>query len=281
MTTKFKAACVQNCATADVDENIEICTRLTRQAAAEGAKLIALPEYFSGLEVIDRMIHPVAFPEGNHPVVAAFTALARELDVYLLLGSLGITSADGRIFNRGYLIDNGGNIAARYNKIHMFDVDLGEGKKVEESATIAPGDEAVIADVEGAALGMSICYDIRFAHLYRTLAQGGASILAAPAAFTKLTGEAHWHVLQRARAIENGCYVISPCQYGTLKGGAECYGHSVIIDPWGKVLADGGEGEGIIAADIDLNEVSLARQRIPSLQHDRPYAFDNPAPATQ
>jgi predicted amidohydrolase len=178
---------------------------------------------------------------------------------------------DGRIFNRSCLIDRNGRIAARYDKIHLFDVDVEAGKSVRESATIAPGDEAVVAAAEGAVFGLSICYDLRFAQLYRTLAQAGAELLAVPAAFTRLTGQAHWHVLNRARAIENGAFVVAPCQYGTLAGGAECYGHSLIVDPWGRVLADGGEEEGFVIAEIDLAEVAAARRRIPSLRHDRPF----------
>jgi deaminated glutathione amidase len=268
---KLKVACLQNCATPEVDHNIKVCLDLTRQAASAGARLIALPEYFSGLRTEGPQIVPVAFRETEHPVISAFSAAARNLEVTILLGSIAVIAPDGRIFNRSLLIDRNGRIAARYDKIHMFDVDLGEGKVVRESATIAPGGDAVVAAAEGARLGLTICYDLRFAQLYRALAQAGADVLAVPAAFMKLTGEAHWHVLNRARAIENGAFVIAPCQYGTLAGGAECYGHSLIVDPWGRVLADGGETEGFITADIDLDEVAAARRRIPSLGHDRPF----------
>lgn len=266
-----KVACIQNCATPDVDENIEACLRLTRQAAAAGASLIVLPEYFSGLHTVGVRIIPVAFRESEHPVIPAFAEAARELNATIVLGSLGVKAPDGRILNRSYVLDRQGRIAARYDKIHLFDVDLGEGKVVQESATIAPGSEAVLAAAEGLTLGLSICYDLRFAQLYRAQAQAGADVLAVPAAFMKLTGQAHWHVLNRARAIENGAYVLAPCQYGTLAGGAECYGHSLIVDPWGRVLAEGGEYEGIVTADIDLAEVAAARRRIPSLTHDRPF----------
>ncbi len=281
MTSSFKAACVQNCASPDVHENIAICLRLAREAADRGARLIALPEYFSGLHTEGYRIIPVAFPERDHPVLPAFSAAAKELGATILLGSLGIEAPDGRIFNRSYLIDRNGFVAARYDKIHMFDVDLGEGKVVRESATIAPGSEAVVAVAEGASLGLSICYDLRFAHLYRALAQAGADVLAVPAAFTKITGQAHWHVLNRARAIENGAFVIAPCQYGTLAGGAECYGHSLIIDPWGRILAEAGESEAVIVADIDLTEVAAARGRIPSLKHDRPLMLGRPKEAAE
>jgi predicted amidohydrolase len=174
-----------------------------------------------------------------------------------------------------------GSIAARYDKLHLFDVDLDGAHVYRESATIAPGGEAVLAPCIGGPIGLSICYDLRFAALYRLLAKSGAQMLAIPAAFTKITGEAHWHVLNRARAIENGAYVIAPCQYGMLAGGSECFGHSLIVDPWGKVLADGGDAEGIAVAEIDLAQSALARNRIPSLTHDRPFAIARAAEAAE
>jgi len=281
MSATFKAACIQNCATPDVAENIQTTVALTRDAAKAGASLVCLPEYFSGLETEGGKVHPAAFPEADHPVIPAFADEARSLGIWVLLGSLGVTAPDGRINNRGYLIDPAGQVTARYDKIHMFDVNLGEGKIYRESATIAPGDQAVVADTPWGGLGLSICYDLRFAALYRALAHGGARILAVPAAFTKMTGEAHWHVLNRARAIETGSFVIAPCQYGTLSGGAECFGHSLIIDPWGRVLADGGDAEGFIIADIDMSEVDTARNRIPALSHDRPFSLTEPAQAAE
>jgi predicted amidohydrolase len=273
MSGTFKIACVQNCAVAEVERNIDIASRLTRAAIGEGAAIVCLPEYFSGVALKDGLLHPVAFAEARHPVLQALADLAREKRTWLLLGSLGVLAGDGRIFNRGYLIDPEGAVAARYDKIHMFDVELTEGAPLRESATIAPGDCAVLADTGFCAMGLSICYDLRFPHLYRRLAQAGAEVLAVPAAFTKVTGEAHWHVLNRARAIENGCYVAAPCQYGTLPGGAACFGHSLIVDPWGEVLADGGEAEGVVLAEIDPAAVVRARSRIPALTHDRPFQF--------
>lgn len=270
MSRKFRVACIQNCATSDVDHNIETSLRLARQAAADGAELIATPEYFSGLKTEDGKFVPNAFLEDEHPVLPAFAEAAQELNVWFLLGSIGVLNEDGRISNRSYLISNRGDIVARYNKIHMFDVDLEQGS-FRESATISPGNEAVVADTPVGRLGLTICYDLRFASLYRTLANLGAQILAVPAAFTKVTGEAHWHVLQRARAIEHGCFVIAPCQYGELEGGGACFGHSLIVAPWGEVLADGGDGEGFICADIDLDRVDQARTRIPALTHDRAF----------
>jgi predicted amidohydrolase len=271
MSRPFTIACVQNSAVAEVDRNIAIAGHLTRAAIERGAQIVCLPEYFSGVALKDGLLHPAAFEEKRHPVLQAFTDLAREHRAWLLLGSLGVLAGDGRIFNRGYVIDPAGAVAARYDKIHLFDVELTRGAPLLESATIAPGDCAVVADTGFCRMGLSICYDLRFPHLYRRLAQAGADMLAVPAAFTKMTGEAHWHVLTRARAIENGCYVVAPCQYGVLPGGAACFGHSLIVDPWGRVLADGGEEEGIILAACDPAEAAQARARIPALRHDRDF----------
>lgn len=274
MNKPFKAACIQNCASPDVDQNIATCSDLIRRAAAAGATLIATPEYFSGLTTDNGCLYPVAYTEQEHPVIPAFAALARQLHVEILLGSVGVIARDGRNYNRSYMLSADGEITARYSKIHLFDVNLGEGKEYRESETIAAGDRAVLAPAASTLMGLSVCYDLRFAALYRTLAQAGAEILAVPAAFTRVTGEAHWHALIRARAIECGAYVIAPCQYGTLSGGAECFGHSLIVDPWGGVLADGGDGENVIVAEIDLSRVASARQRIPALDHDRIFTVD-------
>jgi predicted amidohydrolase len=277
----FKAACIQNCATPDVHHDIAVLTRLIGRAAGEGAAFIATPEYCAGLDTKDGKMLPYAVPEAEHPVIPAMAALARKHSAWLLIGSIGIKAADGRINNRSIMLAPDGRIVARYDKIHLFDVDLGPGKTYRESATIAPGSDAVLSPCGAATMGLSICYDVRFAALYRAYAKAGASLLAIPAAFTKLTGEAHWHVLNRARAIENGAYVISPCQYGTLAGGAQCFGHSLIVDPWGRILADGGDSEGIIVAEIDPALVVQTRARIPSLQHDRPFTIATPAAAAE
>jgi len=271
MSRNLTVALVQNRAAADFAINLDRCLGYAAQAARDGAQLIALPEYFSGLRSEGPCIHPVAFPESEHPAIPAFAELARRNGATVLLGSLGIQAADGRIFNRAYLLDPQGKVAARYDKLHLFDIDMPDGTPVRESATIAPGSSAVLAKPAGVAIGLSICYDLRFPMLYRKLAQAGAEILAVPAAFTKGTGEAHWHVLNRARAIENGCFVVSPCQWGELPGGAQTFGHSLIVDPWGRVVVDGGEGEGVFTATIDLDQVAATRARIPSLQHDRKF----------
>jgi predicted amidohydrolase len=216
---------------------------------------------------------PVAHGEDAHPALPVFQGLAKDLHIWLLAGSIGVRAPDGRIFNRSFMFAPDGVVAARYDKIHLFDIDLGEGRSYRESATIAPGTGGVIAPCMESSVGLSICYDIRFPQLYRAYAQAGAEILAAPAAFTRITGEAHWHVLQRARAIENGAFVISPGQCGTLAGGATCYGHSLIVDPWGVVLADGGVEPGIVLAEINLAKVAETRRRIPSLTHDRAFTL--------
>lgn len=274
MSRSFKAACIQNSATPDVERDIATCLGLIDKAAGAGARLIALPEYCVGLDTENGLLHPVAFAENDHPAVSAFARAARNHEAWLLIGSIGVKSMDGRIFNRSIMLDPSGHIAARYDKLHLFDVDLGDGKIYRESATIAPGDQAVIAPCAGSLIGLSVCYDLRFPDLYRNYAQAGAEMLAIPAAFTRITGEAHWHVLNRARAIENGSFVIAPCQYGTLAGGAECFGHSLIVDPWGRVLADGGKNEAVVLADIDLDLVTETRRRIPSLKHDRRFTLD-------
>ena len=268
----FIAACVQSTATPDVGHDIRVLTGFIREAAGKGASFVATPEYCAGLDTKDGKLFPAAFPEAEHPVLPAMTGLARDLGIWLLVGSIGVRAPDGRIFNRSFMLSPQGGIAARYDKIHLFDIDLGEGRVYRESATIAAGKSAVIAPCVEGTIGLSICYDIRFPHLYRAYAKAGAGMIAAPAAFTRVTGEAHWHVLQRARAIENGAYVISPGQCGTLAGGAECYGHSLIVDPWGRVLADGGTEPGVVTAEIDLSLVRDTRRRIPSLRHDKPYA---------
>ena len=273
MSRNLTIAVVQNRATADFAVNLDRCLSFAAQGARDGATFIALPEYFSGLTTDGPRIHPVAFRESEHPAIPAFAEFARRTAATILLGSLGVLASDGRIFNRSYLIDPQGKIAARYDKMHLFDIDMPDGTPVRESQTIAPGNDAVLARVGGAAIGLSICYDLRFPLLFRKLAQAGAEILAIPAAFTKVTGEAHWHVLNRARAIENGCFVVAPCQWGELPGGAQTFGHSLIVDPWGRVVVDGGEGEGVFAATVDLDEVAAVRGKIPSLQHDRNFVL--------
>jgi predicted amidohydrolase len=272
----FTVACVQNCAGTETAPNLKDCADLVRQAADRGASFILLPEYFTGLDIEGHILIPEAFAEADHPALPLFAELARERRAWILLGSLAISlpdvAGDGpAIANRSYLLDPAGAVAARYDKIHLFDVDLPGGESYRESATIAPGAQAVVADLPWGRLGLTVCYDLRFAQLYRSLAKAGADFLACPAAFTKTTGQAHWHVLLRARAIETGCYVFAPCQYGVHAGERATYGHSLIVDPWGQVLADGGEARGVVTAEVDPAAVARARAMIPALEHDRPF----------
>jgi len=272
MTQSFTAACIQTNSARDIEPNIETIVPVVREARAAGADLILLPENVSMLEPSSRRQREKALPEDDHPALAAFRELARDTGAWLLVGSLSVRVADGKVANRSMLIDAAGEVTARYDKIHLFDVDLGTGEHYRESKTIEPGDRAVVADTPWGKLGMTVCYDLRFPHLYRALAQRGADFLSIPSAFTRTTGRAHWHVLQRARAIETGCYVFAPAQCGTHAEGRETFGHSLIVDPWGVILADGGEDVGFILARIDPADVASARRKIPALEHDR--AFD-------
>lgn len=267
--TKLTVACVQTNTTREPLENVERVSPLIREAAARGAQLITTPEVVGMIEPKRESGLAKARPEETHEVLAAFRGLAAELGTWLLVGSISIKVSDDKMANRSFLLDDRGNVVARYSKIHMFDVQVGDGQTYRESNTYRAGDEAVIAETPWGRMGMTICYDIRFPYLYRKLAQAGAQVLFAPAAFTKVTGEAHWHVLQRARAIETGCFVISAAQTGTHAEGRQTYGHSVIVDPWGRVLADAGQDVGVITAEIDLDEVAAARGKVPSLTHDR------------
>ncbi len=276
MAATFTVACIQNCADHRIENNLAECLDFCRAAHAGGADLICLPENFTCIEANDELMLQHALEEARHPALPACSALARELGVWMLLGSLTIRTASGRVNNRSYLLDEQGHIRARYNKIHLFDVSLKQGETYQESRAVEPGDMAVLADTPWGGLGMSICYDLRFPHLYRCLAQAGAAFITVPAAFTQTTGEAHWHVLQRARAIENGCYVFAPDQCGVRDTGRATYGHSLIIDPWGRVLADGGAEPGFVLAEIDPAQVAGARTMIPSLRHDRAYAAPHP-----
>ncbi len=273
MLKPFKAACVQTNSLADVGPNIEAVTPLVRAAAAAGARFILLPENVAMMEEGRRKILAKAWPEPRHPALPAFQELARETGAWLLVGSLAIKPGGGgdRVTNRSFLMDAQGGIAARYDKLHLFDVDIEGEKSYRESATFHPGKRAVLAQTPWGALGMTICYDLRFPHLYRTLAKSGAHFFSVPSAFTRVSGRAHWHVLLRARAIETGCFVFAPAQCGDHECGRQTYGHSLIIDPWGKILAEAEENAGFIAADIDPARVDEARRMIPALKHDREF----------
>lgn len=275
----FRAACVQLRSSTSVSENLETVERLVREAAALGADYVQTPEMTNIVHRDRAALAASIFPESSDPSVKRLSALAGELGIVLHVGSLALKAADGRIANRALLFGRGGHVLARYDKIHLFDVDLPGGESWRESAVYTPGDRAVVADLPSLRLGVSICYDIRFPQLYRAQAHAGALALTAPAAFTRQTGEAHWHVLQRARAIENGAFVISAAQAGRHADGRETYGHSIIVAPWGEVLAEaGGQGPEIVVAEIDPALALAARQRIPALKNERPFALpDTPA----
>jgi predicted amidohydrolase len=268
----LRVACLQLNAQPDLDANLDEVERLARAARAERAELIATPENTSGMYANRSALIASALPEAGHPGLARLTALAREIGVWLLVGSLSIRLENEKLANRSFLIDPTGMIVARYDKIHMFDSDPPDGQPYRESATFEPGQRAVVAETPFGRLGLSICYDVRFPALYAELASAGAQMIAVPAAFTVPTGQAHWHVLLRARAIETGTFVIAPAQTGEHAGGRRTYGHSLVVSPWGEVLADGGDSPGIITADLDFERVAAARRMIRSLDHVRPFA---------
>ncbi|WP_280790751.1 carbon-nitrogen hydrolase family protein [Methylopila sp. M107] len=268
----FVAACVQMRAGKVAARNVDDVARLAKQAADAGASYIQTPEMTNLLVKSREELFAAILPEEADPSLAAFQELARALKVTLHLGSLAIRLEGQRAANRAYVIDPEGDIVARYDKIHMFDVDLPDGESWRESATYRPGEQAVVVPMPWGGLGLTICYDVRFPTLHRALAEHGADVIASPAAFTKKTGEAHWHVLLRARAVETGAFVIAAAQGGKHEDGRETYGHSLIVDPWGRVLAEGGEEPGVIVAEIDIAKVSDIRQRIPSLENGRRFA---------
>ncbi|MEO1198468.1 MAG: carbon-nitrogen hydrolase family protein [Pseudomonadota bacterium] len=274
---RFIAACVQLRSGREVASNVSDASNLIREAHRRGAHYVQTPEMTALMERGRSRLIPKLHVEQSDLALQAFRALAVELGIWLHIGSLAIRVGPEQAANRAFLIAPDGVIAARYDKIHMFDVDLPGGESYRESAIYKPGDKAVSVDVPWTRLGLSICYDIRFPHLYRTLAEAGAEILAIPAAFTRQTGEAHWHVLQRARAIETGCFVISAAQGGKHEDGRETYGHSLILDPWGRVLAEAGTEPGVITAEIDLDLIAKVRGQVPSLANSR--HFDPPVVA--
>jgi len=268
----FKAACVQLRSSDDVAENIRTTSALIREAAAGGARFIATPENTNIMARDSSAKLAATFDEAHDPSLPVFSALAKELNVWLSIGSLHIKVSPDKTANRSFLFAPDGNIAARYSKIHLFDVALASGEDYRESNTVLGGDQAVVADTAFGPIGLSVCYDLRFPQLYRRMAQKGAFLLTVPSAFTVPTGEAHWHVLLRARAIENGAFVMAPAQGGTHANGRKTYGHSLIVGPWGDVLAEAGTAPGVIFANIDPELAAEARAKVPNLRHDRPFA---------
>ncbi|MGE5547082.1 MAG: carbon-nitrogen hydrolase family protein [Solirubrobacterales bacterium] len=269
----FKAACLQVNATNDMAHNIDAAMRLAVEARAAGADLICMPENVAMMEWGRSNIVLKAMPEDDHLALKAFRELARELGCWLHVGSLAILLEGGMVANRSFVLKPDGSVAARYDKIHMFDVDLGLGEVYRESETFRPGDQAVVVDLPWGRLGLTVCYDLRFPHLFRALAKAECDVIAVPAAFTKTTGKAHWHVLLRARAIETGCFVLAPAQCGTHVNNRETYGHALIVGPWGEILADALEQPGWVMAEIDTRKVVDARKKVPCLDHDRPFVL--------
>ena len=276
--TTFRAACVQLNSGNDMTANLRAAASGVRAAAEQGAQFIMLPEYAALLDGSGRVMREKSYPEDQHPALPAFRALAQETHAWLLLGSITVkideaplAPSDGAMANRSYLLSPDGAIAARYDKIHMFDATLPGGKVIRESSAYRPGAQAVIADLPWGPLGMTVCYDLRFPYLYRTLAKAGAIFMAIPSSFQRETG-AHWQPLLQARAIESLSYVFAPAMCGEHPGNRSTYGHSLIIDPWGKILAELGTEPGVATADIDAAQVARVRGMLPALEHDRGYA---------
>jgi deaminated glutathione amidase len=279
MTDGCTVACVQFTAGPDPEPNLRVVSDLIRRARDGGADFIMTPEASNFIES-GRRRREKARREVDDPFLAGIRTVARETGAWVLIGSLVIdptgerdaVAGEMRLANRSFLVDAGGEIVARYDKIHMFDIDLPGGESYRESNAYRPGGNTSVARTPWGGVGLSICYDVRFPHLYRSLAQAGANFLTVPSVFTVPTGTAHWHVLLRARAIENGCFVCAPAQWGEHTAGRRSYGHSLIVDPWGEVLADAGEGVGIVSAHIDPARIAEVRRMVPSLDHDRPFS---------
>jgi deaminated glutathione amidase len=272
----FKVGLIQMRSGLDPAANLAGVLELIDQAKQAGADYVLTPEMTNILAIKRDHLFANIVAEENDPTLATLREVARDLAIYVHIGSLAIKASAEKAANRSFLIDRKGEVAARYNKIHMFDVDLAGDESYRESRNYRPGELAVLADLPWGRLGMTVCYDLRFPALYRALAEAGASFLAIPSAFTRQTGEAHWHVLQRARAIENGCFVFAAAQGGKHENGRETFGHSLVVDPWGRVLAEGGIEPGVVMAEIKPAEVAAARGRVPSLHHGRRFELVEP-----
>lgn len=270
----MRLACLQVAPSEDMAANLGVAQGLAREAVREGATLLMLPEYAMVLHASGRVMRSTALPESQHPALPAFRDMAREHGAWVILGSLTIATGGERIANRSFVIDDRGEIVARYDKLHMFDVTLPDGRAIRESSLYQPGDKAVVVATPWGRLGLSICYDLRFPQLYRALAHAGADLVVVPSAFTQATGEMHWHALLRARAIECGAFVAAPATCGEHPGGHRTYGHSLVVDPLGRIVAEAAEGPRVLVADIDLADAAKARARMPTLDHDRPFEVD-------
>ena len=274
--SSFKAAMIQMRSGLQPGANIDAAVRYIGDAKSAGAEYVLTPEMTNILAANREQLFAVAVEEEADASLATLREVARKLGIYVHIGSLAIRISPDRAANRSFLVDPKGDILARYDKIHMFDVDLAGGESYRESRNYRQGELAVLADLPWGRLGLTVCYDLRFPALYRALAEAGATMLAIPSAFTKQTGEAHWHVLIRSRAIENGCFVFAAAQGGRHENGRDTFGHSLIIDPWGRIIAEGGTEPGVIVAEINPAEVANARARIPSLQHGRRFEIVEP-----
>jgi deaminated glutathione amidase len=272
----FKVGLVQMRSGLDPQANLATAVTAIEEAARAGAAYVLTPEMTNIMEVKRERLFATIADEEFDPTLAALRELARKLSIYVHIGSLAVKASPDKAANRSFLIDRRGGVVARYDKIHMFDVDLANGESYRESHNYRPGDLAIVADLPWGRLGVTVCYDLRFPALYRALAESGASFFAIPAAFTKQTGEAHWHVLVRARAIENGSFVFAAAQGGKHENGRETFGHSLIVDPWGQILAEGGTEPGVILAEIDPAAAAAARARIPSLHNGRRFEVIEP-----
>ena len=272
----FNAAMIQMRSGLDPAANLAAALKLIDEAKAAGADYVLTPEMTNILAAKREQLFAKIVAEEQDTTLTTLRDVARKLAIYIHIGSLAIKASPEKAANRSFLIDRRGEVVARYDKIHMFDVDLAGGESYRESNTYRPGELAMIADLPWGRLGLTVCYDLRFPALYRALAEAGASFLAIPSAFTRQTGEAHWHVLQRARAIENGCFVLAAAQGGKHENGRETYGHSLVVNPWGRILAEGGTEPGVVMAQIDPSEIVAARSRIPSLHHGRRFELVEP-----
>ena len=272
----FKAAMIQMRSGLDPAANIDAVIHMIGEAKAAGADYVQTPEMTNIMEVKRERLFATIVEEATDTSLVTLRELARKFGIYVHIGSLAIRLTPERAANRSFLISPQGEIIARYDKIHMFDIDLANGESYRESRNYRPGEQAVLCDLPWGRLGLTICYDLRFPALYRALAEAGATMLAIPSAFTQQTGEAHWHALNRARAIENGCFVFAAAQGGKHANGRDTFGHSLIVDPWGRIIAEGGTEPGVVMAEIDLTQVYKARARIPSLQHGRRFEIVEP-----
>src|SRR4051794_7792130 len=272
----FTAAMVQMRTSLSPEASFKQAESLIREAAAQGADYVQTPEVSNLIQKNRKALFELLAPESEDASLKAYRDLARELKIHLHVGSLALRATPERALNRSFLIAPDGSILASYDKIHMFDIELEGGESYRESANYQPGETAVISDLPWGRIGLTICYDVRFPALYRALAESGAAFLTVPSAFTRKTGEAHWHTLLRARAIETGCFIFAAAQAGLHENKRETFGHSLIVDPWGEVLAEGDVEPGVFLAKIDPSKVVTARQQIPSLQHGRRFGIADP-----